>query len=253
MKQLIYILGLLVMVGTMSSCQNGSDSNQTNLSCPAGTTFYNNACYTGAGGYVQPASYNYQNGFYADTYSGTSSLRVVNGAKMTEFFKFGMGVCDRAGGYNGGLASCQAYVGGSMDMIIQFPPNGGNSLLATFVAQPRYNPSFNYSAQLPSGYGALGIALGYVTGVFLPDPKQYNGIYRNPLQLELAVSAINNSAGFSANGYGDYWSGLNRTKITIEVPQGKIQDNQMSFIFKIGDVPAAQGSFTRCQRLNCGL
>lgn len=254
MKQLLYVFGLLAMVAGLSSCQGNNDSGgQANLSCPAGTTYYNGACYTGSGGYVQPSAYTYQNGFYADTYSGTSSLRIVNGSKMTEFFKYGMGVCDRSGGASGGYYGCDAYVGGSMDMIIQFPPNGGNSLLATFVAQPRYNPYFNYGYSLPSGWGALGIALGYVTGVFLPDPKQYNGVYRNPLQLELAVSAINNSTGFSANGYGDYWSGLNRTKVTIEVPQGKMQDNQLSFIFKIGDVPAAQGSFTRCQRPNCGL
>lgn len=252
MKHLLYVVGLLIAVSTLSSCGGKNDNGDANMSCPAGTSYYNGACYTGNGSYVQGAQYSYQNGFYADTYSGTSSLRIVNGAKMTDFFKYGMGVCDRAAN-NYGQSSCQAYVGGSMDMIIQFPPNGGNSLLATFVAQPRYNPYFNYSAQLPSGWGALGIALGYVTGVFLPDPKQYNGVYRNPLQLELAVSAINNSAGFSANGYGDYWSGLNRTKITIEVAQGKIQDNQLPFIFKVGDVPAAQGVFSRCQRANCGL
>lgn len=253
MKKLFYVFGLFVTVAGLSSCQSNNDNTQANQSCPAGTSYYNGACYTGNGNYVQTAAYAYQNGFYADTYSGTSSLRIINGAKMTEFFKFGMGVCDRAGGASGGTASCQAYVGGSMDMIIQFPPNGGNSLLATFVAQPRLNPNFNYGYSLPSGWGALGIALGYVTGVFLPDPRQYNGIYRNPLQLELAVSAINNSTGFSANGYGDYWSGLNRTKVTIEVPTGKMQDNQLPFIFKIGDVPAAQGVFTRCQRTNCGI
>ena len=253
MKHVLYVFGLIAMVAGLSSCQgNNNDGGTANLSCPAGTTYYNGACYTGQGGYVQPASYNYQNGFYADTYSGTSSLRVVNGGKMQEFFQYGMGVCNRAAN-NYGQASCDSWVGGSMDMIIQFPPNGGNSVLATFAAQPRYNPYFNYSAQLPSGWGALGIALGYVTGIYLPDPKQYNGVYRNPLQLELAVSAINNSTGFSANGYGDYWSGLNRTKITIEVPTGKIQDNSFNFIFKIGDVPAAQGSFSRCQRPNCGM
>lgn len=253
MKHVLYVFGLLAMVAGLSSCKGQDNNDQANFSCPAGTTYYNGACYTGNGSYVQGANYNYQNGFYADTYSGTSSLRVVNGGKMTEFFQYGMGVCNRAGGANYGQASCDAWIGGNMDMIIQFPPNGGNSLLATFVAQPRYNSNYNYSAQLPSGWGALGIALGYVTGIFLPDPKQYNGVYRNPLQLELAVSLINNSAGFSANGYGDYWSGLNRTKITIEVPQGKMQDNQLPFILKIGDVPAAQGSFTRCQRMNCGL
>ena len=253
MKHLLYVFGLLAVVAGLSSCQGNNNDNQANATCPVGTTYYNGACYTGNGGYVQPSGVSYQNGFYADTYSGTSQLQIVNGAKMQEFFQYGMGVCNRAGGASGGYYGCDAYVGGSMDMIIQFPPSGGNSLLATFVAQPRVNPYFNYGYQLPSGWGALGMALGLVTGVYLPDPKQYNGVYRNPLQLQLAVSLINNSVGFSANGYGDAWSGLNRTKITIEVPQGKMQDNQLPFIFKVGDQAAAQGSFTRCQRANCGL
>ena len=251
MKQVIYLLGLLIAGSFLASC-GGSKDNQTNLACPAGTYYHNGACYTNNGNVVGGAGYTFSNGFYADTYSGTSSLRVVNSSKMSEFFKYGMGVCDRAAN-NYGQADCQSYVTGSMDMIIQFPTTGMNSLLATFIAQPRINPYFNYSAQLPSGWGALGLALGYVTGIYIPDPKQYAGAYRNPLQLELAVSAINNSTGFSANGYGDYWTGLNRTKLTIEVPQGKYENNQFNFIFKVGDVPAAQGTFVRCRTINCGL
>ncbi|MFN3455077.1 MAG: hypothetical protein ACK41T_08980, partial [Pseudobdellovibrio sp.] len=236
-----------------SGCGKNNDNNGTaNYACPAGTTYYNGACYTGNGSWVQGASYGYSNGFYADTYSGTSALRITNSSKMTEFFKYGMGVCDRAA-ISGGSSSCQAYVGGSMDMIIKFPTTGMNTLLAIFIAQPRSNPNFNYSYQLPSGWGALGLALGMVTGIYLPDPKQYYGAYKNPLQLELAVSAINDSAGFSANGYGDYSTGLNRTKITIEVPQGKSQDNYLNFIFKLNDTPAAQGTFSRCRTVNCGL
>lgn len=252
MKNFLYLLGFVAAVTVLSSCAGNKDDGQANMSCPVGTSYYNGACYTGNGQYVQGAQYAYQNGFYADNYSGTSSLRVINGAKMKDLFKYGMGVCDRAAN-NYGQASCDSYVGGSMDLIIQFPPNGGNSLLMTVAAQPQRNSYFNYSAQLPSGWGALGIALGWVTGIYLPDPKQYNGAYRNPLQLELAVSAINNSQGFSANGYGDYWTGLNRTKITVEVAQGKIQDNQLPFILKVGDVPAAQGVFSRCRLQNCGM
>lgn len=252
MKKLVYLLGLLTVIGVVSSCSNGND-NQQNLSCPVNTSYYNGACYTNQGGaYVQGGNFNYGNGFYADNYSGMSSLRVVNGAKMQEFFKLGMGVCDRAA-ISGGQASCDSWVGGAMGVIIQFPSAGASSLLATFFAQPRYNPYVNYSYQLPSGFGVFGMALGALTGIYIPDPKQYNGAIRNPLQLEMAVSAINNSVGFSANGYGDYWTGLNRTKLTIEVAQGKVESNQFNFIFKVADTPAAQGTFTRCQTFNCGM
>jgi len=253
MKKIISLIGLFIITAWISSCGNNNNDNaQLNTACPAGTTYYNGSCYTNTGAIVGSAGYTYSNGFYADNYSGTSSLRIVNGAKMQEFFKLAMGVCDRAAN-NYGQASCQSYIGGQMDMIIQFPTTGINSLLATFIAKPAYNPHINYSAQLPSGWGMLGLALGWTTGIYIPDPKQYYGAYRNPLQLEMPVSLINNSVGFSANGYGDYWTGYNRTKLTIEVPQGKAQDYQLPFIFKIQDVPAAQGVMTRCRTVNCGL
>lgn len=227
--------------------------------CPAGYYYSNNLCYPISGtGNPSQANYQYQTGFYADNYSGTTTLKVVNGAGMKEFFKYAMGVCDRANS-SGGLASCDAYVGGSIDMIIQFPTTSNSTLLATFIAQPTYNPYFNYSYQLPSGWGVLGMALGYTTGVYLPDPKQYYGAYRNPLQLEMAVSAINNSQGFEARGYGDYWTGYNRTVVSIQVTQGKIQDNNFNFNLLVKSpsssnyVVIAQGTFARCQRVNCGL
>ncbi len=253
MKNLISILGLVLAAGFLSSCNKGNnDSSVGGGACAYGSTYVNGGCYNN-GGYVGVANYQYNStGFYADNYSGTSSLRVVNGSKMREFFKLAMGVCDRAAA-NYGQASCDSYIGGSMDMIIQLPPTGANSLLVTIIAKPKYNQYYNYSAQLPSGYGLLGLALGMTTGVYIPDPKQYFGAVRNPLRLEMAVSAINNSTGFSANGYGDYNTGYNRTKLTIEVPQGKVESSTLNFIFKVQDVPAAQGTFTRCRTLNCGI
>ncbi len=252
-----HIMGLLALLTFLSSCGKNNESNNNNQqvtqACAAGYYYANNMCYPiNGGGYPTNPGYTYNNGFYADTYSGTSVLRIVNGAAMKEFFKMAMGVCDRAA-YNYGQASCDSYVGGSMDMIIQFPSASSNTLLATFIAQPTYNPYLNYQAQLPSGWGLLGLALGYTTGVYLPDPRSYNGAYRNPLQLEMAVSAINNSQGFEARGYGDFWTGYNRTLLAIQVPQGKREDSNLNFNFMIQGNTAAQGTFNRCQRVNCGL
>ena len=69
----------------------------------------------------------------------------------------------------------------------------------------------------------------------------------------MVVSQINNSAGFEARGYGDYWTGLNTTTLAIQVPQGKVEDNNFNFNFLVQGIPAAQGAMTRCQTLNCGL
>ncbi len=247
----------LLSMAVLSSCgQNGSsnvNSGVNTQACAAGYYYQGNQCYpiNGGGPGTMP-QYNYSNGFYADNYSGTSLLRVTNGARMKQFFKFGMGVCDRAA-TNWGQANCDAYVGGYMDIIIQFPNSTNSSMLATFIARPKYNPYGNYSAQLPSGWGLLGIALGGLTGVYIPDPKSYTGAYRNPLQLEMAVSAINNSAGFEARGYGDYWTGANTTLLAIQVPNGKVQDNQINFNFNVGGQTAANGTMTKCRTYNCGL
>lgn len=241
----------------LSSCgQNGNGNNNAGgfaQACGAGFYYQGNQCYPiNGGGIAQNTSFGYTNGFYADNYSQTSTIRVTNGARMKQFFKFAMGVCDRAA-TNFGQASCDAYVGGNMDIIIQFPNASNSSMLATFIARPRHNPHGNFSAQFPSGWGLLGIALGSVTGVHIPDPQSYTGAYRNPLQLEMAVSAINNSAGFEARGYGDYWTGANTTLLAIQVPQGKIEDNQINFNFLVGGQKAATGSMTKCRALNCGL
>ena len=248
---------MLLLIGCGKDNQSNNNTTPVNpgtpQACAAGYYYYNNMCYPvgGAGG-TQPPGFTYGNGFYADNYSGTSMLRVTNGAAMKDFFKYAMGVCDRAY-INGGTSSCDSYIGGQMDIILQFPPGKNNSLLATIIAQPRYNPYYNYQYQLPSGWGMLGIALGMTTGVYLPDPKYYYGAYRNPLQLEMVVSAINNSQGFEARGYGDYWTGYNRTLLAIQVQQGKIEDNSLNFNFMIQGNAAAQGTFTRCRTQNCGL
>lgn len=255
-KNLVLFLSITVGALILSGCGNqkaDNNVNTANYSCPAGQFYQNGTCF-----YVQgntPAGtpgFVYGNGFYADNYSGTSRIQIVNGGKMQEFFKLGMGVCDRAY-ISGGQSACTSYIGGKMDMIIQFPNATRNSLLATIIAQPAYNPYVNYSYQLPSGYGMLGIALGWATGIYLPDPKQYNGAYRNPLQLEMAVSAINKDAGFEARGYGDFWTGLNRTVLAIQVQNGKVEDSGFNFNFMVSGTTAAQGTMTRCRTTNCGL
>ena len=180
-------------------------------------------------------------------------------SKMEEFFQQGMGVCNRAA-KNYGTASCQAYSSGYTDIIIQFPNVTTNTLLATFIAQPRNNGYSTYSAQLPSGQGLLGLALGWTTGIFLPDPKAYYGAMKNPLQLELQVSAINGTTpgaaggtGFQAQGYGDFWTGYNRTLIAIQVPKGAVTDNSFNFNFLVQGQTAASGTMTRCRYTNCNL
>lgn len=257
MKNFKLMVSLALLSVVFLGCDKKSDDQTAivqNPTCAVGQYYSNGACYNQTG-YVAPAQTNFPIGFYADNYSGTSKITVVNGAKMKELFKFGMGVCDRSA-HNYGQANCDSYLAGSMDIILQFPTGpaaSSNSLLATFIAQPQYNPYFNYQAQLPSGWGLIGAAIGWTTGIYLPDPQYYTGATRNPLQLQMVVSAINNSAGFEARGYGDYWTGLNTTVLAIQVPQGKVENASFNFNLQVQGTTAAQGTMSRCRTVNCGL
>ena len=241
----------LLLIG----CGKGNDNGNTTVTqaCSTGYYFYNNTCVPiGGGGIPVQPGFLYTNGFYADNYSGTTSLKVTNVAKMEEFLQQGMGVCNRAG-KNYGTAACSSYSAGYTDIIIQFPNTSSNTLLATIIAHPRSNGYSTYGAQLPSGQGLLGLALGWTTGIFLPDPKAYYGALKNPLQLEMQVSAINNSTGFQAQGYGDFWTGYNRTLIAVQVPKGKVEDQSFNFNFMVQNQTAVQGTMTRCRYTNCNL
>lgn len=257
MKNLVWIFGILV-IGMIYLAGCGSNKNENQIpptaACPMGTYYSNGQCF-GATGVPQSASFAYTYGFWADNYSGMTRLNFTNSAKMKEFFKHGMGVCDRGSHnyQNIGQANCDYYLSGSMDIIIQFSTANSANMLATFIAKPRVNNGWNYSGQLPSGWGLLGAALGYATGIYLPDPSYYQGTYKPVLQLQMAVSNINNSAGFEARGYGDYMSALNRTMMAIQVPNGKLESQSFNFNFIIGGVTAAQGVMSRCQTNNCSL
>jgi hypothetical protein len=255
MKNIIWAAGIILTTAFVIGCgSNKSDNNaNTQPACPVGTIYANGICY-GSGGLQQNPAFQYNNGFYADNWTGTTSIQITNIGKMKDFFKLGMGVCDRAGGSSGGSSSCSYYTSGSLDIILQFPTNGMNTAIATVVARPRVNPNFNYQYQIPSGWGLVGAALGLATGVWIPDPKAYYGVEKNPVQLNMEVSVINGNAGFEARSNGGIaGSAMSGTTFGIQVLQGKMEDYSFNFNFLIGGVPAARGTMKRCQNLNCGL
>ena len=224
--------------------------------CPAGQWYSNGQCY-GDNGNGGQAGYNLSNGFYADNYSGYgTSFQITNVEKMKYFFKYAMGVCDRGDNnyQNIGSANCDYYIQGYRDLIIQLPQSGNTGgALITVIAKPKSNPYVNYYGQLPSGWGLLGAALGYVTGIYIPDPSYYTGAYRDPLQIPAELSPFNNSQGFEARGYGDYWTGANQTFIAVQVESGSVTSQTLSYKLLVGGVEAARGTMSRCQHPNCGM
>ncbi|MEK6627271.1 MAG: hypothetical protein AABY53_01490 [Bdellovibrionota bacterium] len=263
MKSLLLLPTLLTVLLIGCSPENRTNGNIGATAttsgagaCPVGYWYSNGQCSNGTN--TTNSAFAFNNGFYADNYSGTTRLNIVNADKMKEFYKLGMGVCDRGSQsyQNLGSADCSYYITGYTDIIIQFPAQLNGNALVTIIARPKVNPYVNYSGQLPSGWNLLGIAVGYATGYslpYIPDINYYNGVERNPLQIQMTVSPINNNAGFIAQGYGDAWTGLNQTVVAIEVTSGSANSTNLNYSFKIGGVAAATGTMTRCQTQNCGL
>jgi hypothetical protein len=260
MKKIIYLTGLLsaLVLAGCSPKKNNSNTNSgvtvsaNNTACPNGSWYSNGQCYN-ANGSTQ-ANVVYGSGIYADNYSGTASFRITNIATMKKLLKEGMGICDRASGAKG-VYNCDAYISGYVDVIAQFPADGStNSALVTIIAQP--HASYYYQSQSQGSttqWGLIGAAIGYVTGIPLPNLSYYQGAYRNPLQIQMTMSPTNNSQGFELRGYGDAWTGLNRTIVSIKVLNGNSQSNQAQFSLLVGGQQAAQGTMVRCKTNNCGL
>lgn len=228
-----------------------------NSICPVGQWYSNGQCYnangsTGAGDFLNNGFYSSNNNQYGSY--NRSNLRITNVQKMKELFKLGMGVCDRAAN-NYGQANCDAYIQGTLDIVLMMPSTNSGTALATIVAQPRQDPYFNYYGQLPNGRGLLGMALGFLTGIYIPDNSYYQGAYRNPLQIQMAVSPINQDQGFQATGYGDAWTGLNQTMVTVQVMNGSVANTNgnLNYSLFIGNTAVANGTLVRYQHPTCGL
>jgi hypothetical protein len=259
MKNFLLLPTLFASLFFIVNCSNKSNSsagtaNATiNSACPAGAYYSNGMCYD-ANGNPTGSTFTYNTGYYAYNYPGYgTTYQITNINLMKQLYKLGMGVCDR-GSNNYGQANCDYYIQGQTDLIIQLPQGfstttgSQSSAIITIFAKPKYNPTFNYQAS-GSWWSLAGAALG----IYIPDTKYYSGAYRNPLQIQAQLSPINNNQGFSASGYGDFWTGYNQTLVTIEVLSGSSQSSSIDFSLKIGGQEAARGRMYSCQNVNCGI
>jgi hypothetical protein len=232
----------------------GTANATINSACPSGGYYSNGVCYNPDGSQVG-STFSFGLGFYSNTWGeGGSYFQITNIDLMKQFFKYGMGVCDR-GSNNYGTASCDYYIRGQTDLVVQLPSNftitaGAStaSAMITVASMPYQDQYIQYQAS-----GSWWSLLGGVFGVYIPDTNYYSGAYRNPLQIQAQASVINNNAGFSVSGYGDAWTGYNNTLVTIEVASGSQTSSSVDYIFKVGGQEAARGRMIRCQSMNCGI
>ena len=239
MKNFVLLFISFAIPALLVACGNDSSTGAAPgavVACPAGSTFQNGYCMNAQGIVVNTGSV----GFYSENWHDRNLT--ASGSGLSEFLKNAMGVCDR-GASNGGTASCATWAAGAFDIVMQTSNTQANSLQITFRAKPA--PS-NYGYSLPSGSQLAGALLGFpVVG----NP----GAVRNPLQLNMTVSVINNYQGFEARGYGDFYTTANRSLIQVRVAQGKLEDAGFNYYLSYRGQDIAQGRFQRCNTADCGL
>jgi len=232
-----FIVSALLLLACGS--EKGGDGG-TVINCPAGTVFQNGYCVQQTNGAIVNTG---SVGFYSENWHDRTFTPVGSG--LREFLKNAMGVCDRAH-INGALADCSAWTAGAFDIVLQSPSTQTNTVQVTFRAKPALNPHVNYAYALPSP--------GQMVGAFFGFPVVGNpSAVRNPLQVNMTVSVINNSQGFEARGYGDFYTNANRSPIQIRVAQGKLDDPAFDYYLSFRGQDIATGRFLRCNNADCGL
>lgn len=242
----IHFLNTSLMISTLvltAACGKSSSGNGT----PAVNPYV--VCTNG----VCSAQVNNPNasfGFYGENYRDRN-VSITNGPVYREFLKNALGVCDRAT-YSGGMASCDQWVNGGFDVVLQGQSASSNTLTAIFRVWPQpQNPYYTYTYQAPS-FG------NFLAGLFGFPVFEQSGAVRNPLIVNLTVSLTNNSQGFEARGYGDLYTTANRSLIQVLSSNSKLTDNTMGIqlAFPSGGANSvgtvfATGNFIRCQTASC--
>lgn len=260
------MLAIMMMTSTTVMVACGSSKNDAtpaaNLGCPVGSSYANGYCYNQYGQVINTGGLGFVTANYDNTgyYGGIPTSRTSNmGNYYRTFVKEAMAICDRTDGYSGGTASCDAYVSGYVRVVMQSPNPSSNSLRLTIEAGPSTRSANGwYSISTPTAGQLASCGLTYyITGVCMMYPTASNLSYpRNPLSIDMAVSPINNSAGFEARGYGAYATQAGQELIQMMVPNGKLQDGYFDYTLyykgQSGGV-VLSGRMNRCADASCGL
>lgn len=222
----------LMIVACGKETKNNEQINPyTAYGCPAGAYYSGGYCYDANGQVVGGQGNFNNNGFggpninlIADNYQ-YRNLRIKNGGVYKDFLRKALHVCDQGTGSNGGLAGCSSWLSGYAQLVIQTPATQSQSLRLVFSAYPYSNQNYSYSYQLPS----VRDFFSGLAGLPQIDSWRRAGATRNPLSLDLIVSAVNKSQGFEARGYGDTYTQANRSLVQFIVTTGKLEDAQIDF------------------------
>lgn len=263
MKHALWIFAALYAVTAIVACGKNGDtpiSPASNAGCPAGTQFLNGQCVSWNGYSWQAVSTGYaSSAFKSDNYRDRT-LSISNANTYTAVLRDAMAICDR-GTYNYGTGSCNDYRNGYAQVTLQSVNPSANTARLTIEVQPSslYNYGYGqYYASIPSGQqlATCGISMMLGMGCLMTPTAQQMQIARNPLAIDLVVSAINNSKGFEGRGYGASGTLSQNALIQFIVENGSLADG--SFNYKIGYNGQSggvfmQGKMYRCQDASCGF
>lgn len=249
----IFILAVIGCNSSPNNSQNQSLPVGTNPpSCPSGATFSNYGACVGPNGYPQqiPGNlYPTSAGFFTENWN-QKTLTITNQTVYQEFLQTAMGVCNRMEN-TGGLANCQAWVSGFLDVTIQTFNTQNTALRAIFRAWPQMYPGGWWTASAPNFGGFIAALFGLP---YIPPA----GAIRDPLVLDMSVSIVNADQGFEARSYGDFWTQANRTLIQIIVNNGKFENPNFNYQLAFGSqtykkgMVFATGQFRHCSTPDCG-
>ncbi len=188
----------------------------------------------------------YQNtndaGYLADNFQ-YRNLTVTGGTAYKSFIQKALGTCDRAAN-SGGIYSCDSWLNSYFRLIIQAQSSASTAMRAIFMVYPQQNQYAWYGYQLPSWNQFFMGIMGF------PVPQQI-GAVRNPLAVDMTVSLINNSTGLEARSYGAYDTLANKSLIQVQIPTGKVLDNQLPVKLFFEGQQFASGTLYRCTYPNC--
>ncbi len=182
--------------------------------------------------------------------NGGSSFTLQSG--MNNVLKYAMRVCDR-GAYNGGSATCQAFLSGFNDIMLFADGSQVSKVKLVIRSKPDTtctNPSFcsTYWYSLPSFQQVI---LGYL------GLNTFNNSYvYDPLIMDMTIWPVNNSQGFELRGYApgnDLYYGSGNLLFQFQVPNGKLEDAAWDYQLVFNGEVAASGRMVRCQTETCGM
>lgn len=260
MKHAIWIFIATYSAAAMVACskaENDTPAPAANAGCPPGTTFSNGVCYNQ---YWQPVT-GAGLAFKTDNFRD-KTLMVSNSSVFRTFLRDAMAVCDRASS-NYGTASCSSWATGYVQVVLQQVNAATNTVRMTIEVQPQTYQNYgwgygSYYAALPSAGQAATCGITWlITGYCMSYPTTGQmSIARNPLALDLVVSAINNSQGFEARGYGGYGTPSQTALIQLQVENGKLDHSAFSYKLIYNGQAGGQflsGTMYRCNDSSCGV